>query len=142
MGLLLAERMLNLPAIIVPSMHTELPEDLAFTKKQDDIEDPKEFDYIYLLVLSRYTVPVKVSREAEGEAVEERLFYKWEDGVLLPASDVSFTFKASFIEIDDEGKKKCYAGSLDGKEIQQRLVYLIKFDRYLQEIKKLPKMVL
>lgn len=36
-GLLMAERMLNLPANVVPSLHTELPEDLAFTKKQDDI---------------------------------------------------------------------------------------------------------
>ena len=40
-------------------MHTELPEDIAFTKAQDDIENPKEFDYSYLLVLSRFTVPVK-----------------------------------------------------------------------------------
>ena len=31
-GLLAAERMLNLPANVVPGMHTELPEDLAFTK--------------------------------------------------------------------------------------------------------------
>ena len=58
-GLLMAERMINLPAQIVPSMHTELPEDIAFTKEQDDIENPKEFDYSYLLVLSRFTIPVK-----------------------------------------------------------------------------------
>ena len=58
-GLLMAERMINLPAEIVPCLHTELPEDLAFTKEQDDIENPKEFDYDYLLVLSRYTIPVK-----------------------------------------------------------------------------------
>ena len=32
-GLLLAERMLNLPAQVVPNLHTELPEDLAFTKQ-------------------------------------------------------------------------------------------------------------
>lgn len=58
-GLLMAERMLNLPANVVPGLHTELPEDLAFTKKQDDIKDVKEFDYTYLLVLSRFTIPVK-----------------------------------------------------------------------------------
>ena len=32
-GLLMAERMINLPATVVPSMHTELPADLAFTKE-------------------------------------------------------------------------------------------------------------
>jgi len=58
-GLLLAERMINLPASIVPSLHTELPDDLAFTKEQEDIEDPKEFNYTYLLVMSRFTIPVK-----------------------------------------------------------------------------------
>jgi len=92
-GLLMAERMLNLPAQIVPCLHTELPDDLAFTKEQDDIENPKEFDYTYLLVLSRYTVPVKQAKEA---APTEKLYYKWEDCVLLPASEISFTFKATF----------------------------------------------
>ena len=44
----------------------------------------------------------------------EKLFYKWEDSVLWPASEVSFTFKASFSYLDDEGKKKSYTGSRDG----------------------------
>jgi len=87
-GLLMAERMINLPAQIVPYIHTELPDDIAFTKEQDDIENPKEFDYAYLLVLSRFTVPVKQA--------DEKLYYKWEDSVLWPASDISFTFKAIF----------------------------------------------
>ena len=64
-GLLMAERMINLPAQIVPTLHTELPDDLAFTKEQDDIKDPKEFNYEYMLVLSRYTVPLK-KKQAQG----------------------------------------------------------------------------
>ena len=31
-GLLLVERVINLPADIVPSLHTELPDDLEFTR--------------------------------------------------------------------------------------------------------------
>ena len=31
-GLLLAERVINLPVEIVPSLHSELPADLEFTK--------------------------------------------------------------------------------------------------------------
>jgi hypothetical protein len=34
-----------------------IPEDIKFTKKQDDIEDPREFDYDYLLAISRFTIP-------------------------------------------------------------------------------------
>ena len=134
-GLLLAERMINLPAQIVPSMHTELPEDLSFTKEQDDIKDIQEFNYDYLLVLSRFTVPVK------SRGMDDKLFYKWEDNILWPASEVSFTFKGTFRYLDAEGNKQSYTGSQDGKEVQHRLIYLIKYDSYLREIKKLPSMV-
>ena len=44
-GLLMAERVINLPVEIVPALHTELPDDLEFTKAQDDIVDPNEFNY-------------------------------------------------------------------------------------------------
>ena len=136
-GLLMAERMINLPAQIVPTLHTELPDDIEFTKEQDDIENPKEFDYAYLLVLSRFTVPVK---QEFGKVSDEKLYYKWEDTVLWPASEISFTFKATFRQLDAEGNKQSVTGSQDGKETQHRLIYLIKYDRYLQEIKKLMPM--
>lgn len=53
MGLLLNERLVNLPSLLVPQLHGQLPEDIKFTKKQDDIKDPKEFDYEYILAISR-----------------------------------------------------------------------------------------
>ena len=56
-GLLFAERFLNLPVEVVPPMHTELPADLEFTKVQEEITDPKEFNYSHLLILSKFTVP-------------------------------------------------------------------------------------
>ena len=58
-GLLLNERMINLPYVLVPQLHETLPEDIRFTKKQDDIQDPKEFDYQYILVISRYSIENK-----------------------------------------------------------------------------------
>mmetsp|Transcript_16083 Transcript_16083/g.11323 ORF Transcript_16083/g.11323 Transcript_16083/m.11323 type:complete len:136 (-) Transcript_16083:332-739(-) len=58
-GLLMTERMINLPIDVVPSLHKEIPEDLNFTKEQDDIDDPKEFEYDYLLVLSKYATKNK-----------------------------------------------------------------------------------
>mmetsp|Transcript_36570 Transcript_36570/g.56129 ORF Transcript_36570/g.56129 Transcript_36570/m.56129 type:complete len:165 (+) Transcript_36570:71-565(+) len=56
-GLLVSERLVNMPASVVPHLHGELPEDLEFTKAQDDIEDPKEFEYKYILMLSKFTIP-------------------------------------------------------------------------------------
>jgi hypothetical protein len=52
-ALMVAERMLNIPTDLVPSMLSELAEDLAWTKQQDDIKDPREFDYQYVLVISK-----------------------------------------------------------------------------------------
>ena len=57
----MAERVINLPVEIVPSLHTELPNDLEFTKAQDDIENPNEFNYQYLLVISKFTRSVNSS---------------------------------------------------------------------------------
>ena len=83
-GILFAERMINLPVDVVPNMHTELPEDLEFTKVQPDIKDPKEFNYSHLLVLSKFTTP-RISAAAKGKEklassnFADKAFYKWED---------------------------------------------------------------
>ena len=60
--------------------------------------------------------------------------------MLWPASEISFTFKATFRQLDAEGNKISVTGSQDGREVQHRLIYLIKYERYLQEIKKLAPM--
>jgi hypothetical protein len=57
-----------MPVLLVPQLHQSLPEDLKFTKKQDDIENPKEFDYEYLLVISRYTI----ENERKGQSQDKR----------------------------------------------------------------------
>ena len=94
-GLLLNERLINMPPQIVPDLHAQLPEDLEFTKEQDDIDDEAEFDYDYLLVLTKFTVPneiidgIKTGKQA---AAEHRLYYRWEDQVFEPQSVLSFNF--------------------------------------------------
>jgi len=56
-GLLVNERLINMPPTIVPALHEQIPDDLEFTKEQEDIEDPKEFNYDYLLTITKFTVP-------------------------------------------------------------------------------------
>ena len=56
--------------------------------EQDDIENPKEFKYEYLLVLSKFAVPnekVKPSLDRK-----DRLYYKWEDDIFERQSVLSF----------------------------------------------------
>lgn len=129
-GLLMTERMINLPIDVVPSLHKELPDDLAFTKEQDDIDDPKEFDYDYLLVLSKYATKNQQTEDAEGQ---QRMYYKWEDEVFEKESEMSFTYLTTFADTDDNGKK-VYSHGGGGAETQHKLVYLISFKEYLKQV--------
>ena len=56
-GLLVNERLINMPYDVVPELHEQIPEDLRFTMEQDDIENPKEFKYEYLLCVSKFAIP-------------------------------------------------------------------------------------
>jgi hypothetical protein len=111
-GLLMVERVINLPVQYIPLLHTELPEDIVFTKKQDDVKDPKEFSYSYLLVISKYTVPTsKPTKANEDEVVKrqklsrEKMYYHLEDKFLLPEADLSFEYLSTFREVNEEGQK-------------------------------------
>lgn len=107
-GLLVNERLINMPPTIVPDLHGQLPDDLEFTKEQDDIEEPAEFDYDYLLVLTKFTIPNEIVdsiKKGKQAAVEHRLYYRWEDQVFEPHAAISFNFLSTFKEVSKEGKK-------------------------------------
>lgn len=146
--------MINLPVDIVPSLHTELPDDLEFTKAQDDIDEPKEFNYKYLLVLSKFTRlidkdtkhKIMAQHESKGgiefakqklDVSGDRIYYKWEDSVLEPEAIVSFEFLTTFSDVDDEGNKYTFQGNRGESETQYRIVYLIEYKKYAELIKTL-----
>ena len=92
--------MINLPYVLVPQLHEGLPEDIKFTKKQDDVEDPREFDYQYLLVISRYSIENarRGASDQKRQKTEEKLYYKAEDELFLRNAELSFSFKTIFRE--------------------------------------------
>lgn len=98
-GLLVNERLINMPTQVVPELHSQLPDDLAFTKEQDDIKEPKEFDYDYLLVLTKYTVPnelISTIKPGKEPKRDDRIFYRWEDSVFEPRAVASFSYMTTF----------------------------------------------
>ena len=121
-GLLVNERLVNMPPTVVPNLHTELPLDLAFTKEQDDIKDPKEFDYDYLLVLTKFTIPNENVVKDQAPKRDDRLYYRWEDDVFEAKSSVSFFYQSTFKEVADDGSKSYIQGACakagGGKETQ------------------------
>lgn len=71
----------------------------------------------------------------------ERLFYKWEDSVLIPEAIVSFEFLTTFTDVNQEGKKVTYQGNRGESETQYRLVYLLEYKRYVEKIQGLASLV-
>jgi hypothetical protein len=110
-GLLVNERLVNLPPTIAPYLHSQLPEDLEFTKGEPDITDPKEFNYDYLLVLSKFSVPNEIAQKKTAgssyyiPSADERLYYRWEDDVFDKKAEVSFCFQSTFKEVAEDGTK-------------------------------------
>ena len=107
-GLLVNERLVNMPVDVVPNLHEQLPADLEFTMKQDDITNPKEFKYDYILVLSKFSVD---NNSVKTMARKDRLYYRWEDDIFEREAVVSFQFQSTFKEVNDEGEKSFVQGA-------------------------------
>jgi hypothetical protein len=80
-GILLSERVLGMSLDVIPQLHCQFPADLAFTKEQDDIDDPKEFDYDYFLFITRYNI-----NQTKNPNV--RLYYKPEDEIFVEKAEL------------------------------------------------------
>ena len=52
-GLFINERYMNLPDILTPKVLKSIPEDIEFTKKQDDIDDPSVYNFDYFLGIAK-----------------------------------------------------------------------------------------
>ncbi|CDW91073.1 UNKNOWN [Stylonychia lemnae] len=141
-GILLNERLINLPFMeLVPQLHSSLPEDIKFTKKQDDIEDPREFDYQYLLCITRYTIENEKRdglKKQKTEGGNTKLYYKAEDELFSRHAEVSFSFKTIFRETMQDGQKKNIVGGGSGApETHYKMIYLIKYSEYEKRLKEI-----
>jgi hypothetical protein len=94
-------------AEIVPELHTNMPEDVAFTKVQDDIKDAREFNYDFLLVISKFSIP---NAEVKGYTRKNRLYYRWEDAVFERDAEITFEYLSQFKEVGDDGTKSYITG--------------------------------
>uniref|UniRef100_A0A7S3FTD8 Uncharacterized protein n=1 Tax=Strombidium rassoulzadegani TaxID=1082188 RepID=A0A7S3FTD8_9SPIT len=140
-GLLVNERLVNIPPNVVPPLHEQLPGDLDFTKEQEDIEDPAEFDYDYLVVISKFTVPLDVQGVGKPDFYpkrRDRLYFRWEDDLLEQKAEFSFIFQSTFKEVASDGTKTYFQGvtgqASGGDELQFRLIYMIKWEEYVKAI--------
>lgn len=77
-GLFINERYLNLPFNIMPQLLKGLPSDIEFTKKQDDVEDPSDYNFDYFLGIAKIS--------------DDDLYYKQEEERFISNATLSFRF--------------------------------------------------
>jgi protein BCP1 len=77
-GLLINERYLNLPVSLIPDMLRGIVKDIDFTKQQDDVEDPSDYDFDYFLGI--------------GKLTPADLYYKSEEERFIKDSEIQFKF--------------------------------------------------
>jgi hypothetical protein len=87
-----------------------------------------------LLVITRFTTANKKNKNKKE--IGERLYYKFEDELFSKHADVSFSFKTTFREVDEDGNKISIVGGNEG-EIHYKLVYVIKYSEYVKRISEL-----
>lgn len=102
-GLLLNERMLNMPPEMAPSLHQCLCDDLAWASKE---AEPKgAFSFKQLVLLSpRFKMSVveeespaaagstAPAKRMKGAPSSDLHFYKWEEGLIAEKASLQFTF--------------------------------------------------
>jgi len=77
-ALFINERYMNLPIMVIPKILKGIPEDIEFTKQQDDIADPADFDFDYFLGIAKLS--------------SNDLYYKAEEERFINNSIISFKF--------------------------------------------------
>jgi len=91
-GLLLCERIINLPPQLIPHLHTQLVEDYNWTKS--NYPDFRGYDYVISLSRTLSTMPSSTGRKKrKGVGAEGHLFFRVEDEILLRHSEESFLFE-------------------------------------------------
>jgi protein BCP1 len=141
-GLLVNERVVNMSPKLTPVLHQEVGKDVNWIRAQND-SDAQYFNLKYLLGISKCFKDIKLSEKkkmkisAEAD-LKEYLYPKFEDHEFLVNADFSFMFEAN--------TSKNASGTTNvEKEItdQQcyRMVYLIKWDKYISSVAGLDKLI-
>lgn len=72
-ALFINERYLNLPIKLVPMLLKSIPDDIEFTKQQDDIADPSVYDFDYFLGFAKLSADDKFYKAEEERFIENSL---------------------------------------------------------------------
>ncbi|KAL4433497.1 hypothetical protein ABPG74_002894 [Tetrahymena malaccensis] len=143
-GLLINERIINVAPQAVPVLHTQLQEDYKWLKQNHQKEFKENFDFEYLLCITRCAKEVKGAQDPQQgqkkikkEELEQYLYPKFEDFLLLEKAEIKFFFEAAQSK-SQSGLSKKNMDEIKSKEHNYKIIYLIKISDYFKSIPEMP----
>ncbi|KAL4482584.1 hypothetical protein ABPG72_005827 [Tetrahymena utriculariae] len=143
-GLLINERIINVAPQAVPVLHTQLQEDYKWLKQNHQNEFEENFDFEYLLCITRCAKevmgaqdPQQGQKKIKKEELEQYLYPKFEDFLLLEKAEIKFFFEAAQSK-SQSGLSKKNMDEIKSKEHNYKIIYLIKISDYFKSIPEMP----
>eukprot|EP01016_Furgasonia_blochmanni_P021840 TRINITY_DN2397_c0_g2_i1.p1 TRINITY_DN2397_c0_g2~~TRINITY_DN2397_c0_g2_i1.p1 ORF type:complete len:333 (+),score=72.94 TRINITY_DN2397_c0_g2_i1:106-1104(+) len=139
-GLLVNERIINLPPKCVPVLHNQVVEDLKWVMEQNDEEERMYFNLDYLLCVTKVFKNIEVkSKKVKGALnLEEYVYQKFEDNKFAEAADYVYVFEAK------TSKTNAGLTNLEPEELSvqcYRMVYLITLNNYKRVVAELDQLI-
>jgi len=132
-GIVINERVLNLSPQLIPTLHSQLCEDIKWVL-QEHQQNAQIYDFKYLLFLSKCYKEVKRSIKKKQLEYDDYIYQKFEDFAFLQKAPMKFLFEAH--------SSKSMAGLTNVEtepEDQQclRLIYMMTFEDYYNAVQGL-----
>eukprot|EP00455_Lapot_gusevi_P018379 TRINITY_DN20028_c0_g1_i4.p1 TRINITY_DN20028_c0_g1~~TRINITY_DN20028_c0_g1_i4.p1 ORF type:complete len:235 (+),score=46.74 TRINITY_DN20028_c0_g1_i4:78-707(+) len=98
LGLILHDRLINMPIELVPMLHQALVDDIDWAVQNEETEEEKNsFKFENFLVITRIYQPEsgKKKKSKKQNETEEMIFFKFEDEFYYKHATLTFTFPVS-----------------------------------------------
>ncbi|CCI40003.1 unnamed protein product [Albugo candida] len=138
-GLLMNERLYNLPYQLIPALHSALHEDIEWAITNSDQGGQNIFDFDYFLVLTTCSLEEgkkkeKARTQIDKYAIRTKLYQKFEDEFLEPQAQLVYSF-----ETPREERDHLFGAPLAKTRITD--VYLIHCQSHKVAIKSISAMI-
>jgi len=139
-GLLINERLVNLSPKLVPVLHKQLCEDIAYVKTQN-YPEAELFKLKYVIGISKCFKDIKTVKKkvkTTGYDLKEYMYPKFEDYEFMSNAEFSFLFEAN------TSKNVSGLTNLDNELNEQqclRMVFLIQWDKYVECVNSLDQLL-
>lgn len=137
-GVLICERIINIPVELIPMLHSQLIEDVIWTQQNDHT-----VAYDFIVSVSRCVSTLQNSgkgrKKRKAVSADGQLFFRLEDEILLKYTEESFTFDSESGRGSGSGVSNRDAINTSDDTASHKLVMILRWNSYLQAVEEIKK---